>query len=464
MKKPDILLEIEKNTEDIVKLTSDLAENIQQLSGLNNDVLALETEKATKIEVEVERQRINSFIALEQGSTTGDAELVDARIGINGVIYPNLGEANREQFRNVESVLDIDNYADSNYLNYSGEYPTYYIANDGKMYALSTPNKDLFIIKEYQVTKYKTYNLKGTNVALLGNFPIAGFKITSGTSGALTIIQQGLTLETDYDITYTPIVDGYIFIAEIIDKNKLKPYNTVKKSSVIEDIKNKIPASWLYGKTWVAYGDSITAGYGLENHGTEPTANNLANSYAKRIADKNSMTFYNYGTSGRGYSVGGNYKLIDTLNTYGKIAEADIVTIAMGTNDYGVTAEIISFGDITDTTISETFVGYVKRTISKVQQLYPDSVIVVFTPIVRPGLLTKNVQGKTLIDYSDMIEDIAISYGCYVGDVLSKCRFNMESSKWKDTYMTDRLHPTQACVDKYLVPIFEKEMLNAAIN
>lgn len=135
----------------------------------------------------------------------------------------------------------------------------------------------------------------------------------------------------------------------------------------------------------------------------------------------------------------------------------------MGTNDYGVITEAsnMAFGDIADSTATESFVGYVKRSIAKVMQLYPDSIVVVFTPIVRPNLLTPNIQGKTLFDYSEMIRKIATSYGCYVGDVLTKCRFNMESAAWKDTYMTDRLHPTQVCVDKYIVPIFEKEMISA---
>ena len=55
-------------------------------------------DKASKLEVEAERKRIDTFVSLEEGSTTGDAELIDARIGANGVNYPNLGSANRAQF------------------------------------------------------------------------------------------------------------------------------------------------------------------------------------------------------------------------------------------------------------------------------------------------------------------------------------------------------------------------------
>lgn len=53
----------------------------------------------------VERARIDSFVTLSEGSTTGDAELIDARIGADGKRYTNLGEANRTQFANLKSDL-----------------------------------------------------------------------------------------------------------------------------------------------------------------------------------------------------------------------------------------------------------------------------------------------------------------------------------------------------------------------
>ena len=63
-------------------------------------------DKANKSDLEVERKRINSFTSLAEGSTTGDAELIDARIGADGVTYDNLGTAIRSQFSNL-SAEDI---------------------------------------------------------------------------------------------------------------------------------------------------------------------------------------------------------------------------------------------------------------------------------------------------------------------------------------------------------------------
>ncbi len=57
-------------------------------------------------QINVERARINALASLKDGSTTGDAELQDVRVGIDGTAYPSAGEAVRGQ------ALDLTNSTD----------------------------------------------------------------------------------------------------------------------------------------------------------------------------------------------------------------------------------------------------------------------------------------------------------------------------------------------------------------
>lgn len=64
-------------------------------------------DKVNFSDLEVERKRIDSFTKLEEGSTTGDAELIDARVGADGVTYDNLGSAVRGQVNVLNSKLTL---------------------------------------------------------------------------------------------------------------------------------------------------------------------------------------------------------------------------------------------------------------------------------------------------------------------------------------------------------------------
>lgn len=65
-------------------------------------------QKANQEELEAERARIDSFTKLAEGSTTGDAELVDIRVGADGVTYNNAGSAIRGQVSKLKkNLLDL---------------------------------------------------------------------------------------------------------------------------------------------------------------------------------------------------------------------------------------------------------------------------------------------------------------------------------------------------------------------
>ena len=54
------------------------------------------------------RERIDNLAKLPSGSTTGDAELADIRIGANGKPYPNAGEAVRQQINEIDQKYETE--------------------------------------------------------------------------------------------------------------------------------------------------------------------------------------------------------------------------------------------------------------------------------------------------------------------------------------------------------------------
>lgn len=77
-----------------------------------NEVDSQLEHKASQIELEVERQRINNLTSLPEGSTTGDAELIDIRVDGSGHTHSSAGDSVRCQFNLLNKNLsDYNNTA-----------------------------------------------------------------------------------------------------------------------------------------------------------------------------------------------------------------------------------------------------------------------------------------------------------------------------------------------------------------
>ena len=91
-----------ENNVKIKDILAKLTTNTNNIKNINSEL----NNKANQSDLEVERARIDSFTRLSEGSTTGDAELIDARIGTDGEIYSNVGNSIRTQINKMYSNIE----------------------------------------------------------------------------------------------------------------------------------------------------------------------------------------------------------------------------------------------------------------------------------------------------------------------------------------------------------------------
>ena len=187
---------------NIVSITSQLAE--------------IENTKAEQTALNVEKARIDSFTTLASGSTTGDAELIDGRVGSDGVTYLNIGAAIRGQVDDLNSNLNeirdktTKNSATGKTIIDNFYYVGYEEANTSYLY-----------IKEIPVVAGKTYisNLSARYVAFLDD--------------SKTYIANSLIRNVS---SFTPTVDGYLNVtyAKNVFTNA-KIYSSEYSAGEVED-------------------------------------------------------------------------------------------------------------------------------------------------------------------------------------------------------------------------------------
>ncbi len=199
----------------------------------------------------------------------------------------------------------------------------------------------------------------------------------------------------------------------------------------------------LKGKKIVFLGDSITYGAG--------TSDLTCKIYWQVLQQLSGAQCIGYGIGGHRIArqqtpeEGDRVPFADRVDTMD--ADADIVVVFGGTNDFG--HGDAAFGTMDDRTL-DTFCGAVHVLCLKLLERYPDAQLVFMTPTHRcnendgPYNLYGTRRAANLEGYVNAIQQIAGYYGIPVLDLFRTSGIQPNVPLIRERYMPDGLHPNDA--------------------
>lgn len=194
---------------------------------------------------------------------------------------------------------------------------------------------------------------------------------------------------------------------------------------------------------YVAFGDSITAGSGLESKSM---------SYPYVVADILGTKTTNRGVGGStlGYD---NENLErhciadDVVKTTQNGYTYDIISVTGGSNDKSLT---IPLGNLDDYKKSSVY-GALNIIADTLTKTYSNAFIFFMTPIKNPSCLGVNSAGYNLEDVSNAIKQVAEKYGIPVLDLFNTSQFENVDCGMNNPDC-DGWHPLKEFVSDYLAP------------
>ena len=121
--------------------------------------------------------------------------------------------------------------------------------------------------------------------------------------------------------------------------------------------------------------------------------------------------------------------------------DADLIVVFGGTNDFGHgDAPMGTFEDRTP----DTFYGACHTLMSSLIEKYPTSPIVFITPLHREKEDILNHNGCRLVDYVDIIKEVARYYSLPVLDLFATAGIQPKLAVQKEALCPDGLHPNDA--------------------
>ncbi len=362
-------------------------------------------------DLKVQKARMDTFTALPNGSTSGDAELADIRVAADGTNYGTAGEAVRNQILVLSNNIEME--IDNLYTGRSEITPElvdgYVKCTDG---TVSNVNIDGYYKRtDYiPVPRYCEQIEHGFSISYDGNDGVAFFdstkKFISGSRSEKIIeeIPNGTkyVMFTSYDSTFSHDRKVVVFITNTP--------NLVKC-----DI-DKL----------VTFGDSHVA----------------RGSWQDRVIEHFNITEHlnmGVGSSTVASNPNAEKEPFISLNRIEQIKNADPDTIIIigGTNDVHLETPLGTSQELsmnTDTKDTNTFYGAYGYLIETLLSWKPSLQIILCTT---PQGYYDQIHSLTYREVSNAIEDIAKFYSLPIADIFGKCGINKVNLT---TYSDDLIH------------------------
>lgn len=396
--------------------------------------------KAKQSDLIVERKRIDNLTTLPEGSTMGDAELMDGRIGLGGKIFNNIGDAIRSQFGYInEKSNDLTfnyisgNNETSNLINYVSYYKKgYYVHSNGT----ENSNSDFAISELIPVTPLATCRFKilsddATSVQHTG--------VILDKNGQY--IQPLTKLDSITDITEKEIIlpsNAYFVRVNLrigFNKSYFKIVGTkelkwlrICKENLKDDVFFEKNLPW-NGKKVTIYGDSLAQ--------INDWAGNTLSwvSFLKEYCGFSEVV--NKGIGGTTITPGTRegktndfYTRITTQNDIG----THLFIIFGGMNDYLFNSVIGSPNEAPGNT---TLCNSVKSICEHIQTRYPESQILFILP---PYGVPEPTTTNTIKEVSKAIEESVEDYGVEILNLTKYGDITVKNSAQKSLYYYDGIH------------------------
>ena len=381
-----------------VTLATEKADAAAASEAAVNGVSTQLTDRMSAIEAEqaVQDARMDTFTSLPEGSTSGNAELADIRVGADGTTYDTAGNAVRGQISELKSdLVDIENTYDlivgKNLFNVS-KTTTGYLNASGDV----VDNNDWLLSNYVEVKTPKLIASRddgnGNRVTSGSWFFLAQYNASKELIKYAQMPSSRIELETNTKYIrfsiQTSEVNVQIEYGE--DNTSYEPYTGryVLKSSSLPNIDSK----WS-GLKWTCIGDSLTA---INDKTTKH--------YHDYISEKTGITVQNLAISGSGYA-----KKQDTNEAfYQRILltdlDTDVVTIFGSFND---SSADLPYGTINDTG-TDTYYGCVNKAIDNLYSILPMARLGIIAPTPWESV---NPYTRTQSNYVDMLKNVCEKRG-----------------------------------------------------